>query len=537
MIMLKNYVRIALRNLLRHKGYSFINITGLAIGLAAFAIILLFVQNELSYDRHHQKGNDVYRIILDADVMGQAIKTTSTPAPMARTIVDEYPEILAATTVDSYSRVLVTYENQQYYEDEFFLAEASIFDILTLPLVKGDPESALSEPNQIVITEEIAQKYFGVDDPIGKTINVDHRWDFEITGVMRPLSGNTHFEAELIGSWMTSERYNDPEWLNNSFQTYLLLTPGSDPADLETKFPDLIRKYVGPRVEQFLGQTYDQAVVAGLKYEFKLEPLRDIYLRSDAEDQFGRTGNIQYVYIMIAIGLFVLIIASINFMNLSTARATNRAREVGLRKVMGSDRRQLIRQFLGESLVMSFISMVVATGFILLVLPVFNSISGTTLVLESWIFGALVLITFSTGILSGVYPAFVLSGFSPVTVLNGSFASSSRGSYLRSGLVVFQFAISIALLIGTGVVLKQLQFMRTQDLGFDQEQVVVLPVETREGDDRFESFREELMRYTGIVQVAAAGAVPGPDHIHNNTVFRKEGAEDGDYMLAGTAEV
>lgn len=535
--MLKNYLRITLRNFRRHKGYSFINIAGLATGLAAFAIIVLFVQNELSFDKHHENSADVYRMLLDADVMGQAVLTTASPAPMAATLMDEFPEVALATHIDDYSQMLVTVEDQQYYESDFFLADSTFFDIFTFPLVKGDPKTALVRPNTIVITEEIAEKYFGNDDPIGKTFNVDNRWDFEVTGVMRPVSRNSHFRPDLVGSWLTSSRANDQIWLNNSFYTYLRLQPGSDPAALEAKFPDLIRKYVGPQVEQMFGGTYDQAIAAGLKYDFRVERLTDIYLHPEGSDQLGPVGNIQYVYIMIVIGLFVLTIASINFMNLSTARASNRAREVGLRKVMGSDRKQLIWQFLGESMVMAFVSMILAVGLIFLVLPLFNSTAGTELTLAPWIFVTLVGVTAITGLLSGLYPAFVLSGFKPVTVLKGSFSSGSKGSFLRSSLVVFQFAISIALLIGTGVVMKQMDFVRSQDLGFDEEQVVVLPIETTEGTEGFDTFRSDVMQFTGVVDAAAASILPGPGHIHTRTVFMGEGAAEGDYMMAAAGEV
>ena len=535
--MLKNYLSITLRNLRRHKGYSFINIVGLAAGLAAFVLITLFVQNELSYDRQHERGADLYRVILSADVMGQSLETTNTPAPMAATLVEEFPEIVNATRLDNYSRVLVEHEDRQFYEPNFFLADSTFFDIFTVPLSAGDPKTALARPNTIVVTEEIARKYFGDEQPLGKILRVDNNVDYEITGIIQPIPGQSHFKPDLVGSFLTSRAANSAVWLNNSWYTYLLLEPGTDPVALEEKFPAIVSKYVAPGIERVTGQSYEEAVEAGLRYEFLLENVRDIYLYSGATDQIGPTGDVQYVYIMSAIALFVLLIAGINFMNLSTARATSRAREVGLRKVMGSDRKRLIYQFLGESLTMAGISMLLAVGFIFLALPLFNSIAGTSLVATSWLFATLLGVTIVTGFVAGLYPAFVLSGFRPVTVLNGSFASTSHGSFLRSSLVVFQFAISISLLIGTGVVIKQLNFIQNRDVGFDKEQVVVLPLESDEGRRGFETFREEIVQFPGVVEASGSNGLPGPGHIHQNTAFRGEANRTEDIFLASLIEV
>ena len=535
--MLRNYLRITVRNLKRHKGYSFINIVGLATGLAAFVLISLFVRNELSYDRQHENGENLYRVFLSADVMGQSMETTNTPAPMAATLVDEFPEIVDAIRIDDFSPILVQYDDRQFYEAEFFLADSTYFDMFTAPLSAGDAKTVLNRPNTIVITEEIAHKYFGDEDPIGKVLRVDNNIDYEITGIMQPIPNQSHFKPDLLGSFVTSSDADSPVWVNNSWSTYLLLAFGTDPSSLESKFPAIVTKYVGPDIERITGQSYEEAVKAGLRYEFLLENVKDIYLHSKATDQIGPTGDIQYVYIMSAIGLFVLLIACINFMNLSTARATNRAREVGLRKVMGSDRKRLIYQFLGESFTMAGISMLLAIGLIFLALPVFNATAGTSLVASPLLFATLFAVTIVTGLAAGVYPAFVLSGYKPVTVLQGSFSSSSKGSRLRSTLVVFQFAISISLLIGTGIVMKQLSFIQDRDVGFDKEQVVVLPLESDAGRRGFESFRNEIIQFTGVLDVAGSSGLPGPGHIHQNTAFLGETDRMEDIFLAFLVEV
>lgn len=536
--MLRNYLRITIRNITRNKGFSFINIAGLAIGMAAFVLITLFVQHEMSFDSMHEKQPDVYRMLLDAQVADQTILTASSPAVMAGTFIDVFPEVIDATRIDNFSAgLLITYEGESFYEEGFFLADSSVFNLFSLPLIAGDAPTALNQPNTIVIAASVAKKYFGNDDPMGKTIQVDNNTDYTVTGVMEDVPANTHFRPRLIGSFITSGRADDPVWLNNSFFTYLLLQPGTDPSSLEAKFPAFIREHIGPQIEQFMGQPYDAAIEAGLKYDWKTENLGDIYLRSVAEDQLGPTGDIRYLYILSAIALFVLIIACINFMNLSTARATGRAREVGIRKVMGSQRAQLIRQFLGESITMAFISIVLAFGLVLAALPYFSSVTGVTFTLAPWLFGAMVVIAAATGLLAGFYPALVLSGFQPATVLKGTFARSKHGKVLRSSLVVFQFAITIVLLVGTLVVNKQMRFIQDRDLGFAKEQIVVVPIETFAGLNAFDTFRENLLSHSAIVNAASGGLMPGPDRIHNNTGFRGEDMRAEDFFIAGLGAV
>ena len=535
--MIRNYFIVAFRNLRRNPGYSFINIVGLATGMAAFILILLFVNAETQYDTEHDQPDNVFRIVLDAAVMGQTVKSTNTSAPLAPTLLDEFPEVEASARIDDFSNVLVSYEDNRFYESQFFLADSSIFKILNIPLASGDPETALTRPNTVVISAPTARKFFGDDDPIGKVLRIDDQTDYEVTGVMAPPPGRSHFEPELIGSFITSSQANATIWFNNSFVTYLRLKPGSDPAALEAKFPVLIDKYVGPQVPQLLGQSFEEARASGLKYDFVLENVRDIYLHSDADGQLGVTGNIQYVFILGAIGIFVLAIACINFMNLSTARATNRAREVGMRKVLGSAKRQLITQFIGESLLLAGISIAIAIAIVSLVLPLFNSTMGSNVILGPDIIIIALVVAIGTGVASGIYPAFVLSSYAPITVLKGRFNAGFKGSRLRSSLVVFQFAISIVLIVGTAVVFKQLRFLQNQDLGFSKEHVVVIPLEAQMNQERFETLREQLLQNPDIVEVASAGAIPGPEHIHNTTVFVASGRPADEVFLAAAAEV
>ena len=536
--MIKNYFRITIRNMMRQKGYSFINIAGLATGLAAFVLIVLFIQNELSFDSMHANVNDVYRVQLDAEVADQSSLTASSPAIMATQFLETFPEINTASRLNSQStQALFSIENEPYYQDGVFEADSSIFDIFTFPFVEGQPSNALNRPGTVVLTESVAKRFFGDTSAMGRTVRYDNKLDYEVTGVMRDMPFNTHFRPNVLLSFLSSSRVDDPAWLNNSFFTYLRLEQGTNPADLKAKFPDFLRTFVGPQIEQFMGQSYDKALEAGLKYDWKLEPMADIYLHSKSDEQVGKVGDIRYLYILGAIAIFVLAIACINFMNLSTARATGRAREVGIRKTMGSDRGKLIRQFLGESITMAMISMVIACGLVLLILPYFSTLANAHLTVEPWLFGAMLGIALTTGLFAGLYPALVLSSFNPAVVLKGSFARSKQGVLVRSVLVVFQFSISIILLVGTGVVYKQLDFIQSQDLGFDQDQIVVLPIETENGENTFDTFRNRILTNPGIVEAAAAGLIPGPNHIHNNTAFRSEDMTQDEFIIAAQGEV
>ncbi len=535
--MIKNYIRITLRNIQRQKGYSFINIAGLATGLAAFVIIALFIQNELSYDQSHEHRDNVYRVQLSAQIADQSIITASSPAIMATQFLQTYPEIEQATRINTFSsQALFTVDSTPYYENGVAEADSSLFDVFTFPFVEGNA-SALNRPGTAVLTQSIANKYFPNESAVGKTIRFNNRVDYEITGVIQDPPQNSHFRPTILLTFLSNNRVDDTIWLNNSFFTYLRLTDGYDPDALAAKFPDFLRTFVGPQIEQFMGQNYDQALASGFKYDWLLEPMKDIYLYSVSDEQVGKTGDIRYLYVLGIIAVFVLLIACVNFMNLSTARASGRAREVGIRKSLGSERGQLMRQFLGESVATALVSMFFALALILLVMPVFNSLADASLSFSPLLLGTMLFFTLVTGLLAGLYPALVLSSFKPAMVLKGLFARSKTGTWVRSALVVFQFSISVILLVGTGIVYKQMSFIKNQDVGFQKEHVVVLPIETPNGEQTFETFKAAAEANSSIVMVAAAGIIPGPDHIHNNTGFRSEDMSQEDFFIAAQGEI
>ncbi len=506
--MIFNYIRIAVRNIKKYTTYSFINITGLAIGMACVILILLFIQDELSYDRYHEKADRIYRVVDSFDVPGgfdQEIAFTS--APFAPTLKQDFPEVEDAVRLLT-RRHMVTYEDKKYFEDFLFYADASVFNIFTFPLVAGNPETALSAPNTIVISESTALKYFGKDEAINKTLNINDQ-DYVVTGIMKDMPKNSHFYGQIFASMKTFEK--DPElqelyfqtWARHEFYTYLLLHEDYSPEDLQAKLPAFIEKYAAQEIKTILGGSLSS----------RLQPLKSIHLHSHLQMEISPNGDIKYVAIFSVIALFILLIACVNFMNLATARSVNRSKEVGLRKVVGASRYQLIQQFLGESLFFTLFALILALVLITFTLPFFNSLTGKEIVvnyLTNWILlGGMVLILFFVGIISGSYPAFIISRYQPANVLKKTVNIRSGKSYLRKGLVIFQFSISIILFIATAVVLDQLDFLRNRKLGFNKEHVVVVPIRANSVRKNAEAIKAELMQNPHIINGTITIGVPG----------------------------
>jgi putative ABC transport system permease protein len=503
--MLKNYLKIAFVNLKKHKAFSFINIFGLAIGLACCILIAAYVFHELSYDKFHEKADRIYRLRSELKISGEYLDIPKSSPPMAEYLVQNYPEVNGAVRFRRIGRVPVRYRDNLNYEDHIFFADNSVFDIFTFSMVKGDPRTALSTAHSIVITEEMAQKYFGSEDPIGKLLNINNQSDYRVTGVMKKVPHKSHFVFNMLCSFETFAQNNKREmqnWLSINNYTYVLLEKGADYKQLELKLPEMIEKRVGAMLKYVKGEMV-----------LSLQPLTSIHLHSDLMQEISGNSNIVYVYIFSAIALFILIIACINFMNLSTARSTNRAREVGLRKVLGADRGKIIRQFLSESILNSIISCILALILVDLTLPLFRSISGIDLridyVQNFWLIPGLVGLALFVGLIAGSYPAFFLSAFQPTRVLKGEFKAGKAGNRFRSVLVIVQFTISIVLIVGTIVVFNQLNYMKNERLGFQKDQVVVIPISDESTLGSLRPVKRELENHTGIVSVAASSHVPG----------------------------
>ncbi|MCI0695026.1 ABC transporter permease [candidate division KSB1 bacterium] len=529
--MFKNYLKIAARNLLKHKAYSLINVLGLAIGMACCILILLYVQNELSYDRHHQKAERIYRVASDHKFGGNHFQMAVSPAPMAEALVRDFPEVESAARFRGYGSFLVKKEGEQNFKEErVIFADNAIFDIFTIPLLGGDAKGALTAPNTVVISQSTAKKYFGESNPVGQSLLFDNTAVYKITGVFADMPDNGHFHFDFIAALISMDESRNSLWISNNFRTYLLLKAGGQPATLEAKFPEMVRKYAGPQVQEFLGASFEAMVQQGNQIRFYLQPVRDIHLHSDLSVEFEPNSNINYVYIFSAIAFFILLIACINFMNLATARSASRAKEVGIRKVVGSYRRQLVGQFLAESIFLSVIALMLALVLVELILPAFNNLAEKQL--QTFYFGnwpllaALIGITLLVGVVAGSYPAFVLSSFKPVSVLKGAKSAGARSSRLRSALVVFQFAASVILIVGTIIIKNQLHYIQNKNLGFNKEQVIVLHDAYALGE-KLEAFKNEAMRNPSMISATVSGYLPVSSN-RSDTGFWPEGQRASD---------
>ena len=520
--MIKNYLKIAFRNLSRNKVFTSINIFGLALGMATCLLIMLFVQNELSYDSYNKKADQIVRVVFRGSVQGEKMKEAMAMPPTAQTLKADYPEVLEATRLRNFGYPRVTYGDKTFKENAFAYVDSNFFQVFTLPFIKGDAETALIQPNSIVISETVAQKYFGKEDPIGKVLFFkDFNTNFKITGVMRKMPVNSHFHFDIFASMVSLPESKEPSWMTSEYYTYLVLPAGYDYKKLEAKLPQVVEKYMGPQLQKAMGMNLAQFQQKGNELGLFLQPLKDIHLRSDLNLELEPGGDIRYVYIFSAIALFMLLIACINFMNLSTAGASKRAREVGIRKVLGSLKSELVRQFLLESILLTAFALVLALCLVYWILPFFNNLSGKNLSLSLlsnfWFIPGLLLIALFTGFLAGSYPAFYLSSFNPVTVLKGKFASNRNSIAFRSGLVVFQFCISIVLIVGTTIVYKQLAFIQNKKLGYDKNQVLVVEQSYWLGKNQ-DVFRQKLLQDPRVMSITVSGYLPAGYTYNNNFI-------------------
>lgn len=532
--MLKNYFTIAWRNLVRNRVFSAINITGLAIGLASCMLISLYVIDELSFDRFHEKSGRIVRATFKGTMAGGIINESHAMPPTAGALKADYPEVLEATRLRQSGKPLVLRNNRIYNDEKLAFVDSNFFSVFTLPFIQGNPKTALLEPNTIVLSETAARKYFGKTDVTGQIITFkDWNKTLRVTGVMKDIPSNSHFRFDLLGSMATLDEARSTSWLTSEFFTYLVLPEGYDYKKLEAKLPATVDKYISPQLKQSMGVTMAEFRKQGNNLELRLQPLTDIHLHSDFQYDLDVNGDITYVYIFGAVAVMMLLIACINFMNLSTAGSSRRAREVGVRKVMGSEKSELVRQFLIESILLTSIAMVLAILFAVIGLPVFNELSGKNLSLQWDAVPGLIPATLGfgllVGILAGSYPAFFLSSFKPIAVLKGGAAairlsSSGRSINLRSALVVFQFAMSIVLIAGTTVVFQQMQFIRNKKLGYNKDQVIVVPVWSL--GKNVEAFREALTKDSRVERVSLSGYVPAGPSDNNNFTVNPDGKTD-----------
>ena len=502
--MLANYIKMTLRNLTKKLSFSIINVCGLALGLACCILILLFVRDELSYDTHHEKAEQIYRLIIDSEIGGAFNQYAVPPFAAAPAFTNELPEIKTFTRLLRRDGQLI-YKDKRFDEEKVFFADTTFFDIFSHDFVYGNPETALDRPGAVVITEEIALKIFGTENPLGEAFKINRFENLHVAGVVRTVPQNSHFRFNYIISMATfqgTQRNFLDRWLNITGWSYLLLDKGVDIDALQTKFEGIVESHTGQRARE-----------VGIKFDFFLQKLTDIHLRSHLQGEIEPTNNIAYVYTFSAVAVFILIIACINFMNLSTARSTMRAKDVGIRKVLGAHKKNIILQFLSESVLISSGGLLLAIGIVLLVLPLFNTLTGKQMeftdLFDRVILVGIFCLNIFTGVLAGSYPAFVLSSFQPVSVLSGKFSLATKNSVLRKVLVVLQFSISIILIICTIIVVNQVNYMKNKHLGFDKEQVLVITMRTSNRPERFESLKNEMLMNPNIIRASFSSGVPG----------------------------
>ncbi len=505
--MFRNYLKITYRNLIKHKAFSFINITGLAIGIACCTLITMFVIDELSFDVYHEKVDNIYRVCCQID--SEELKGAYSPPPLMQAMLDDFPEVEYAARISLWPRNrLVSYKEKSFLEKGIIFADSSIFNVFSLNVTQGDPDKALTRPFTIAITESIAKKYFGDDNPIGKHLVVGtYKGNYEITAVLEDCPSNSHFQYDIIASIITTANAWNTSWGGLSYFTYIVLQDGILPSRLEEKFPDFIRRHHDPELYEELTQN-DKSY-----YGYFLQPLKDIHLSSGINDDLSKRGNPTYVYVFSCIALFIFLIACINYINLSTALYIKRSKEVGLRKTIGSTRKQIIQQFIIESIVISSISVCIATVIVELILPFLNNFTGKNLSFnlfgDYYIIPVLLGFIFISGILSGSYPAFYISSFKPIEVLKGRFIRKNRlGLTLRHTLVIFQFAISILIIICTVIIYNQLRFVQRSELGFNKDNILVIHRGYSLGDN-YGNFRRELLQHPEILNISNSESIPG----------------------------
>ncbi len=504
--MLRNYITVAIRNLQRQRGFAIINILGLTIGLTIAALIILYIVHELGYDRFHENHKQVYRVAIDGEISGQLLNVAVSSPPFGPALKNDYPEVVDFVRLGQAGTSLFALGEKKFYEEDVLYADSGFFRIFTVPLLHGDPLTALEGVNKIVLSETTARKYFGEEHPVGKVLRFNDQIDLTVSGVCKDYPDNSHFNFNALISFATRVEMAFPGWAdawgNLSMYTYIMLEPNASIDSLESKLPGFLPRYFDEEIE-----------ASNIRIDPYLQPVTDIHLHSNLMAELGSNSDISYIYLLMAITLFILVLASINFMNLSTAKSTSRAKEVGIRKVVGAKRKNLISQFIGESVVISMISLFISLILIELLLPTFNQITGKNLdmqyILDWQITLGFFLLAVFVGVIAGSYPAFYLSAFNPLRVLKGRIKVGSSNSLLRNILVFIQFTISIALIIGTVIIFRQLNYVKNINLGFDDENVVVITLRNEESRTKGRIIKDEFLKNPDVTGISLSDGYPG----------------------------
>ena len=531
--MLKNTLIVAWRNLRRDWVVSLINVAGLGMGIACCIAIVIFVLDELSYDRWNEQAERVFRVHVRALLASAETNVATSAPPLAAAMAQDFPEVAAVTRVfGGREEHVVRIGSRRIREKKIYWVDSTFAKVFTVPFIEGNPARALNRSNTAVITETSAKVYFGGDDPMGRVFSVEGSGaTYEITGVVKDCPPNAHFHYDVLAAFSTFEESRTPYWLQLNLYTYVALRKGASPDSLQARLNRALKTYMGAQIRQATGASYEQLEMKGARYEYLLQPLASIHLSSHLESELEPNGEVSSVYIFSSIAAAILLLAIINFMNLATARVDRRAKEIGIRKALGSQRGQLVRQFLAESVLLSAIAVGVAAGLVLLFIPFLGSLAGKPMQFQPLgnITTMLLLLCTAAGVgaLAGLYPALSLSSLSPVQMLKHGVRRGSRGTGLRNGLVVFQFAVSIILIVGTLIIRDQLGYMRSKDLGFTKEQVITIRVSDIDDSHRA-LLREELLKSSRVITVSNSTSLPGSIDAFDQSTFRMEEAPPED---------
>lgn len=540
--MLKNYFNVALRNLLKHKFYSLLNVIGLSIGLACFMLISLFVKDELSYDNHFIGADRIYRVDFAATLNGADHIAAAVGAPTALALKTDYPEVEDAVRMRNSGNWFVKRkgQTQTFKEEHVAMADSNFFKFFSLNLIYGDIETALNRPNTLVLDQTTSQKIFGDINPVGEVLVLDNRTDYEVAGVYEDIPENTHFHHNILLSMSSFGWTNNQNWLSTNFNTYVKLKEGIQGSDLEAKFPEMVQTYCAPLIEQFLNMNMEEFRNSGNAVGFSLFPLQEIHLKSNKESDLEANGDLKYVYIFSAVGLFILVLACINFMNLATARSANRAKEVGVRKAMGARKKQLINQFVSEALLISVLAFVIAYIISFLAIPSFNALAAKKLSFMSLLEGGFIFFMLGVmvlvGLLAGSYPAFYMSMFKPVEVLKGTVRQGIKSGPIRSILVIFQFTISIIMIIGTAIVFDQLSFIQNKKLGYEKDQVLMVN-DAWILRDQVNAYKDEASRNSNVLSSTIASFTPTNNPNNSDLYFKNASAASDESLVINEAVV
>jgi len=531
--MFKSLIKHSLRSFKRQRTYYIVNIFGLSIGIACSLLIALYIINEASYDKFNVKKDRIYRLVSNGKLGAQEFTGAFTPPSIEPTLLREFPEVEDYLRMNAGGTIVVEYKDMTFTDLHVVEADSSFFNFFSIPLLKGDPKNVLNEPGRAVLSESTAKKIFGTEDPIDKAIQIGKDTArYFISGIMSDIPEKSHFEASILTSFMTNPQSQDPSWFNNSFSTYLLLKPNSNLSMFNEKIPALVIKYVGPEAQRIMGINFEDFIAQGNKYIFFLQSIKDIHLDPSIQQQFKKASDPKILFIFGSIAILIVLVAAINFMNLSTAQASRRVKEVGIKKVGGSSRGMLIAQFLLESFLLSFISLILAFIIIGITLHLFNNLLGTNLEFRSLVdwysIPAILLFLLVVGFLSGCYPALFLSSFNPADILKGVIRGRRQTGRLRRILVSIQFAVSILLITGTLIIYRQIFFMLNMDVGFNKEQMLVIN-EAHALESGVDAFKDVVKKIPGVLNISSSTAVPGRNNNLNG--YGIEGRKDESFLL------